>query len=289
VKRYILVAVTVLTLLLPCTALAKGVILNFADVDISTMVKFISDLTGKNFVMDERVKGKISVYSPAKLSNEEAFNVFTSVLELKGFTLVQSGKVYKVVPTAFAKQSGTKLYADKDTIPVNESYVARVITLENIQAQEALTFLQPVISKDGHVSAFGPSNMLLVVDSAFNLEKVMAIVKMIDSQQQREMPEVIYLKSAGAETVTKVLQDWVGKRLKKPGQASDFSVGTTIVADTRLNAVLVFGQEKDKEEIRKLVALIDVGDRGCQGSRRGCQGDDVIGSTRSARRTVLSF
>jgi len=258
VKRYILVAVTVLTLILPCTALAKGVILNFADVDISTMVKFISDLTGKNFVMDERVKGKISVYSPAKLSNEEAFNVFTSVLELKGFTLVQSGKVYKVVPTAFAKQSGTKLYADKDTIPVNESYVARVITLENIQAQEALTFLQPVISKDGHVSAFGPSNMLLVVDSAFNLEKVMAIVKMIDSQQQREMPEVIYLKSAGAETVTKVLQDWVGKRLKKPGQASDFSVGTTIVADTRLNAVLVFGQEKDKEEIRKLVALIDV-------------------------------
>lgn len=258
-KRYILMAVTVLTLLLPCTAFAKGVILNFADVDISTMVKFISDLTGKNFVMDERVKGKISVYSPTKLSNEEAFNVFTSVLELKGFTLIQSGKVYKVVPTSFAKQSGTKLYAEKDKIPVNESYVARVITLDNIQAQEALTFLQPVISKDGHVSAFGPSNMLLVVDSSFNLQKIMAIVKMIDSEQRREMPEVIFLKSAGADTVAKVLQDWIGNRAtKQPGQTTAASVGTTIVADTRLNAVLVFGQEKDKEEIRKLVALIDV-------------------------------
>ena len=248
-----------LLLTCPVTALAKGVILNFADVDISTMVKFISDLTGKNFVMDERVKGKISVYSPAKLSNDEAFNVFTSVLELKGFTLIQSGKVYKVVPTAFAKQSGTALYSGKEKTPVNESYVARVITLENIPASEAMTFLQPVISKDGHVSAFGPSNMLLVVDSSFNLQKVMAIVKMIDSEQQREMPEVIYLKSAGADNVAKVLQDWLGNRsVKQPGQTAAASVGTTIVADTRLNAVLVFGQEKDKEEIRKLVALIDV-------------------------------
>jgi len=152
VKRYILTLVTLLTLLSPLPASAKGVILNFSDVDIATMVKFISDLTGKNFVMDERVKGKISVYSPAKLSNEEAFNVFTSVLELKGFTLIQSGRVYKIVPSSSAKQSGTKLYSDKETAPVNESYVARVITLENIPAQEALTFLQPVISKDGHVS-----------------------------------------------------------------------------------------------------------------------------------------
>ena len=257
-KRYILVAITVLTLLLPCTASAKGVILNFADVDIATMVKFISDLTGKNFVMDERVKGKISVYSPTKLSNEEAFNVFTSVLELKGFTLIQSGKVFKIVPTSAAKQSGTTLYSGKEKSPVNESYVARVITLENIPAAEAMTFLQPVISKDGHVSAFGPSNMLLVVDSSFNLQKILAIVKMIDSEKQREMPEVLYLKSAGADNVAKVLQDWVGSRAKQPGQTAPAAVGTTIVPDVRLNAVLVFGSEKDKEEIRQLVALVDV-------------------------------
>lgn len=259
IKKIPLISILlVFSLLLPVTVFAKGVILNFSDVDIATMVKFISDLTGKNFVMDERVKGKISVYSPAKLSNEEAFNVFTSVLELKGFTLIQSGKVYKIVPTAAAKQSGTKLYADKEKSPVNESYVARVITLENIPAQEAVTFLQPVISKDGHVSAFGPANMLLVVDSSFNLQKIMAIVQLIDSEKRREMPEVLYLKSAGADNVAKVLQDWLGSRTKQPGQAAAATVGTTIVADTRLNAVLIFGPEKDKEEIRKLVALVDV-------------------------------
>ena len=252
---------TLLTLLSPLPAAAKGVILNFADVDIATMVKFISDLTGKNFVMDERVKGKISVYSPAKLSNEEAFNVFTSVLELKGFTLIQSGKVFKIVPTSAAKQSGTTLYSGMEKSPVNESYVARLINLENIPAAEAMTFLQPVVSKDGHISAFGPSNMLLVVDSSFNLQKVLAIVRMIDSEQRREMPEVLYLKSAGADTVAKMLQDWVGSRAKQPGQAAQTApsvVGTTIVPDVRLNALLVFGSEKDKEEIRQLVTLVDV-------------------------------
>ena len=70
----------------------------------------------------------------AKLSSEEAFNVFTSVLELKGFTLIQVGKVYKVVPLAAAKQSGTRFYSGKEKGPINESYVARVITLENIPA-----------------------------------------------------------------------------------------------------------------------------------------------------------
>ncbi len=248
-----------LALLSPSAALAKGVILNFTDVDIATMVKFISDLTGKNFIMDERVKGKISVYSPAKLSNDEAFNVFTSVLELKGFTLIQVGKVYKVVPLAVAKQSGTRLYSSKDKGPVNDSYVARVITLENIPAQEALTFLQPTVSKDGYLSAFGPANMLLVVDSALNIQKLLDILKVIDTEKKREAAEILYLKNAGAENVAKIIQEWLGSRSpKSAGQQSSQSFGTSILADSRLNALFIFGSDKDKEEIRKFAALIDV-------------------------------
>ena len=154
----------------PMQAAAKGVVLNFSDVDISTMVKFISDLTGRNFIMDDRVKGKISVFSPAKLSNDDAFNVFTSVLELKGFTIVKAGRVYKIIPTALAKQSGLKIFTDQERGPVNDSYVARVISVDHIAATDAVTFLKPVVSKDGYISSFGPSNMLLVVDSALNIQ-----------------------------------------------------------------------------------------------------------------------
>jgi len=263
-KRYLSVRFSILilllTLLAPTAAQAKGVILNFTDVDIATMVKFISDLTGKNFVMDERVKGKISVYSPAKLSSEEAFNVFTSVLELKGFTLIQVGKVYKIVPLSAAKQSGTRFYIGKEKGPVNESYIARVIPLENIAVQDALTFLQPTVSKDGHISAFGPANMLLVVDSSLNIQKILEILKVIDSEKKRDSAEIIYLKNAGAENVAKIIQEWLGSKGVKPaaGQPPQTSFGASVVADSRLNAIFIFGSDRDKEDIRKLVALIDV-------------------------------
>ncbi|HEY6009485.1 MAG TPA: type II secretion system secretin GspD, partial [Geobacteraceae bacterium] len=256
-----IVAVTLLVAL-PVPALAKGVVLNFSDVDIATMVKFISDLTGKNFIMDERVKGKISVFSPSKLSTEEAFNVFTSVLELKGFTMVQVGKVYKIIPTSAARQSGMKVFTDEERGPVNDSYVARVITLEHISAQEAVTFLQPMVSKDGYISAFSGTGMFLVLDSALNIQKLLGIVALIDSDQQaREGAEVIFLKHAGAEATATALRDWLtsrgkGQKAATPGSAP--AAGSPVIADTRLNALIVFGNAADKEEVKKFVALVDV-------------------------------
>jgi general secretion pathway protein D len=252
-----------ISLLSPHPALAKGVVLNFTDVDISTMVKFISDLTGKNFVMDDRVKGKISVYSPAKISTEDAFNVFTSVLELKGFTIVPAGKVYKIVPTAAAKQSGMKILSDAERGPVNEAYVAQVIALENISAQDAVTFLQPVVSKDGYISSFGPANMLLVVDSSLNIQKILGILQLIDTAQQREGGEVVFLKNANAENVANVVKEWLGSkdRSAKPaaqGAAATTGPGARVVPDVRLNALILFGSEQDKEDIKKLIALVDV-------------------------------
>ncbi len=245
-------------LLAPLPALAKGVVLNFSDVDISTMVKFISDLTGKNFVLDDRVKGKISVYSPTKLTPDEAFNVFTSVLELKGFTLTRIGKVYKIIPTSAAKQSGMKILSDGERGPVNETYVARVIELDHIAAQEAVTFLQPVISKDGYISSFGPANMVLVVDSSLNIQKLLGIIELIDTDQRRDKAELVFLKNAGAENVAKVIQEWLKSRDKSGKPAGQGAGGGIIVPDARLNALIVFGSDKDKEDVKNLVAMLDV-------------------------------
>ncbi|HEX8960878.1 MAG TPA: secretin N-terminal domain-containing protein, partial [Geobacteraceae bacterium] len=229
-------------LLAPLPAAAKGVVLNFSDVDISTMVKFISDLTGRNFVLDDRVKGKISVYSPSKLTPDEAFNVFTSVLELKGFTLTKVGKVYKIIPTAAAKQSGMRILSDRERGPVNEAYVARVIELDHIAAQDAVTFLQPVVSKDGYISSFGPANMVLVVDSSLNIQKILGIIELIDTEQRREKAEMVFLKNAGAESVAKVVQEWLKSKDKsgKPAaQAAATGGGGVVVPDARLNALIV--------------------------------------------------
>jgi len=239
---------------------AQGVVLNFNEVDISTMVKFISDLTGKNFVLDDRVKGKISVYSPTKLSIEEAYNVFTSVLELKGFTVVQSGKVLKVVPSASAKTLGFTLLPSGKRPPVNDSYIAQVIKLENISAQEAQTFLQPLISKDGAISAFGSSS-LLVLDAATNLRKIQDLLQLIDTERTREGAEIIFLKNAVAENAAKAVQQLLssgeGKTAGQPAAASGGSVAT-VLADQRLNALIVYGNEGIKKEVRELVVKLDV-------------------------------
>jgi len=241
----------------------KGVVINFNEVDISTMVKFISDLTGKNFILDDRVKGKISVYSPSKLSINEAYNVFTSVLELKGFTVVQSGKVAKIVPSSAARQSGFKLLRQGEQAPVNDSYVAQVTKLEYITAQEAVTFLQPMVSKDGHLSAFGPGNLLLMVDSSLNIRKLHGILMTIDTERTREGLEIIYLKNASAENAAKTVQQWLsGTDVKSGGQPAAAAAGggstTTVLADQRLNALLIFGNETTKKTIRELVAKLDV-------------------------------
>ena len=268
--RYLLNTLISLVLagtILTSTALAagKGVVLNFNEVDISTMVKFISDLTGKNFILDDRVKGKISVYSPSKLSTEEAYNVFVSVLELKGFTVVQSGRVAKIVPSASAKQSGFRLLKSGETAPVNENYIAQVTKLENITAQEALAFLQPMVSKDGHISAFGPGNLILMVDSSINIRKLHGILATIDTERTREGLEIIYLKNASAEAAATTVRQWLtGSDTKPAGQPATVGVGGggggagSVLADQRLNALLVFGNENLKTAVRELVAKLDV-------------------------------
>jgi general secretion pathway protein D len=265
VKRFFASAVAVMMILLfsgmPVHAAGQGVVMNFTDVEIATMVKFISELTGKNFVLDDRVKGKVSIFSPSKLSTDEAFALFTSVLELKGFTVIQSGRIYKVLPTAGAKQSGMKL-VDKERILLGDAFLARVFPLQQISSQEALAFLQPIISKEGHIGSFGPGNMLLVVDAASNLQKVADILALIDAPQRREGSELVYLKHGSAEAVTKVLQDWLsgrGPRQAAAGMAQPIGSGSVqVLADTRLNAILLFGPEKDKKDIRSLIKQLDV-------------------------------
>ncbi len=150
---------------------SNNVTFNFVDVELPVIAKFISEITGKNFIFDDKIKGKITIIAPSKLSVDDAYGLFTSVLELKGFTLVPSGvDVYKIIPAIEAKQQGMQI--STEGAPINESYVARLLAFRYVSADEALRFLQPLVSKDGHISIFGPGNLLLVIDSGLNVEKI---------------------------------------------------------------------------------------------------------------------
>ncbi len=246
----------------------KKVSFNFVDVDISAVVKFISEVTGKNFVFDDKVKGNITIIAPSKLSVDEAFDLFTSVLELKGFTVIPSGKIYKIVSISQAKQSGTELL-EGGGASINDAYITRLIPLKSISASKAMSFFQPLISKEGHISSFGPGNMLMIVDSASNIEKILKIIEAIDKPGVEE-PELVLLKYANAEDVVKIITEALvstGKsqpyavRSPRMGEAAAVSVEEekpNVFADSRLNAVVMVAGKQEKDAMKRMIVLLDV-------------------------------
>ncbi len=227
---------------------------NFVDVDLPVVTKFISDISGRNFIYDERLKGKITIVAPTKLGISEAYNLFVSVLELKGFTVIPSGvNAYKIVPLSEAKQRGVQVLSER--APVNESYIARLVQFKNISSDEAMRFIQPLVSRDGHISAFGPGNLLLIVDSGINIDKVLAIADLIDQPSLRDEPDIVYLSHASADAIVKVINEGLTSRAR-PGQPVVDS--GKAVSDSRLNAVVLFGDKGYKEAMKNIIRQLDV-------------------------------
>lgn len=229
-----------------------GVTFNFVDVELDALAKFISDVTGKNLIFDERVRGKVTIIAPSKLSSDDAFDLFASVLRLKGFALVPSGvNAYKIVPISEARESGVDVVTKRP--PINENFIARLISLEHISSDEAVMFLKPMVSRTGYISSFGPGNLLLVVDSGLNIDKIMDMLKYIDQPPVSEEPEVVFLRHSSAETVAALLNQGMQKRVSK-GQVER----GLAVADKRLNAVVLFGDKGLKDGMKRLITMLDV-------------------------------
>lgn len=238
---------------------------NFVDVEVPTVIKFISEITGKNFIFDEKVKGKITIIAPTKLSVDESFMLFTSILELKGFTIVPSGtKAYKIVPSSSARQSGG-IFTDEKA-PVNEAYITRLLPVEYIKAEEAVRFLQPMVSRDGYISAFGPGNFLLIVDSALNIEKIISILKNIDQTQVREKSvkiNVYSLENADATELAKVMEGIIkgaqsSKQTSREAAALFEAVGgISITPDRATNSLVIVASLNDYQNIIEVVKSLD--------------------------------
>ncbi len=240
----------------------QKVAFNFVDVDLSALTKFISEITKKNFIYDDRVKGKITIITPAKLNIDDAFNLFVSVLELKGFTVVPAGvAAYKIIPSVEAKQQGIKVMVNRQ--PINDAYIVRLIKLKNIPPDEAAKLLLPVVSKDGYLSAFGPGNMLLVIDSGSNIEKILSIIDTVDQPYLIEEPDIVFLKHASADAVARIITEGLSRAVRpQPGAVAGEAKA---IADPRLNAVVLFGDRGTRESMKSLISLLDVPSPEAQG------------------------
>ncbi len=224
---------------------------NLQDVELANVVKFISDATGKNFIFDETLKGRITIIAPSKISADEAFSLFTSVLNLKGYTLIPApGNLLKIVPSGQAKSQSPEFGEEKAT----DAYITKLIPLSYISAENAMKFFQPLISKEGHISVFGTGNYLLLVENALNIQRIEHILSFVDQPLVKDDPEIYQIKYGVAEDMAKMINDSLQKRDKTAAAGDEIRV----MADTRLNALILIGSSYAKESIKKLIALLDI-------------------------------
>jgi general secretion pathway protein D len=269
-----------------------NVTMNFQDVELPTLVKFISEITGRNFIVDERVKGKITIISPSQVTVDEAYLVFQSVLQVKGFTTVPSGPVIKIVPSKDAKASTLDtISAGRMTLPSDE-FITRIVPLSKVDASGLLPILQPLVSPDGLLTAYGPTNSIIVIDAAANTERLVSLLLQLDVEGVERDIEVIRLQHAFADDVAakiaEVLQEdeqqagaampiqpqaqpaRSSARARRAAQAAaqaggggavlGGTAGRTfkLIPDQRTNSLILLAGPIEMRQIRELVARLDV-------------------------------
>lgn len=246
----------------------RMVTLDFNNVDLQTFIKFISELTGKNFVIDEKVQGKVTVISPAKISVDEAYDVFLTVLDLKGFTAVTENRVIKIFPSREAKQSGVSVVTDAKPLPGEENYETRIIRLNYISATELSRLIAPLISKDGSSIPYAQTNTLILTDVKSNMAKLLNLIGELDKEPQKGKGGiyVYYLQNASAEEMAKVLATLTSRvPAARPvgGQPPQeavvhFEGGISITADKATNSLIIMASPEDYERLKSIIERLDV-------------------------------
>ncbi len=230
------------------------VTIDFNDVDINLFIKYISELTGKNFIVDRTVKGKVTVISPTRISAEDAYFVFESVLEVYGFTTVESGSVVKIIPSVQARSKSIQTLREEGMHYPEDKVVTQLITLAYSDPEEVKRLIAPLVSKSSVIIAHSGSGMLILTDVLSNITRLMEIIRSIDVPSVGEEMVVIPLMYASADNVAKALGQLFVKAAAKQGQRQDT---IKIIPYERTNSLIVITDKTNLQKVRDLVAKID--------------------------------
>jgi general secretion pathway protein D len=238
-------------------AIPDVVTLNFVNADIEGVVKVVSEITGKNFVVDPRVKGTINIVSAKPMSRALVYEVFLSALRLQGFAAVEDHGIVKIVPEVDAKlHSSPTIGPDDKGRAGGDRIETRVFTLKYESAAQTLPILRPLIAPNNTITAYQNSNTLVITDYASNLQRLAEIIDSIDQPSGND-PVVIALKYASAVDVAAT----VNRLFAEAAQGTTAAEPTqhfTIVADARSNSLLArSGDPSRLIRLRKFVAMLD--------------------------------
>ncbi|MET0070308.1 MAG: type II secretion system secretin GspD [Candidatus Thiodiazotropha sp.] len=253
IRRLVFMLYTVLLLNLSWVPLghAEQITLNLNNADIEALIKTVSEHTGKNFVIDPRVKGKVTVISAHPMDRDEFYQVFLSILEVHGFSTIPSGDVIKVVPDVKAKQGGIPTVSALGQLP-GDQIVTRIIQVKNVTSAQLVPILRPLIPQEGHLAAYPDTNVLIISDRRQNVDRLMKIIEQIDRVSDSSI-EVITLQHASAAEVVRILNSLQAPAAAKGGKKN----ATKLVADERTNSILISGDPTARLRSRVIIEHLD--------------------------------
>ena len=230
--------------------------IDFNNVDINVFIKFMSELSGTNFVVDQRVKGKVTIISPSKISMTEAYKVFESVLEVHGYTTVKSGEVVKIIPAPDARSKSIETRLLEESSAPEDKVVTQLIPLTYADPVEIKRLFTPMVSKSSVILAYPPTNILIVTDVYSNIKRLLKIIKEIDITGIGQTISVIPVDYSDATKLVSLLNT-VFKPTQQRRRKGAQEKTLTMVADERTNTIVLLASEIDTLRIKKLIAMID--------------------------------
>ena len=232
--------------------------IDFDNVDIHLLIKYISEVSGKNFVVDKAVQGNVTIVSPTKVTPEEAYRVFESVLEVYGFTIVEGDSVVKILPAARARSQLVETFGDGQAGRPGDRIVTRLVALQHVTPEEIKRLLAPLVAQSAVVIAHDPSGKLIVTETRSNIKKLLDIIGALDVPARRQEVAVIPLKNGSAEALGKVFASIYHREVaSKPGEGGTGSGQIRVVPYERINALVVLAEGGDLSRIRELIATLD--------------------------------
>jgi general secretion pathway protein D len=228
------------------------VTLNLKDAEIATLITTVSEVTGKNFIVDPRVKGKVTVISSSPMTADGVYETFLAVLEVQGFAAVPAGEAIKIIPDTNARQDGGSYSGTGRSLPKDE-IVTHVYEIKNGSASQLVPILRPLVPQWGHLAAYTPSNMLIISDRAANVLRLQNLIATIDRTGDRQV-ELVRLENAAASEVVRTLTSLQQQDSKTQEPGSRNSV---VLADERTNSVVIGGDKNERDKLLEIIKKLD--------------------------------
>ncbi len=243
----------------PQTPVKEGRLWNLQDADILSVINEVSLETGKNFIVDPRVTGKMTLVSSKPIKPEEVYQVFLSVLGLLGYSAIPSGNMVKIVPNMESGENATKV-VNRLAPGKGDEVVVRVIPLDNVSANQLIPIVRPLLPQWSNVSAYTPGNVLILLGRAGNLQRIANIIRDIDQSSSTNI-DIVPLHQASASQLAGVLNN-----LQNAARSTGDTPQVSIAADERSNSLLLSGNKTARLHMKFLISHLDRPSNGSQGN-----------------------